>query len=125
MKHINEVAITGEISGQVYTNSGEKNGNNWNNANFQVLTEIPGKNGSVKTYHSITAWGKVADCLGNASKGATVKIIGSLGSYKDKNEVWKTQITAYLIEVLSKPISKDDSDVIYSHNVPDEDELLF
>lgn len=102
-KHENTCALVGEISSEVKTNSGNKNGKDWNNANFSLLTEIAYNGGSAKNYHSISAFGKVADQLKGVSKGAIVKIIGSIGSYKDQYGNWKTQISASLIEVLSLP----------------------
>jgi len=126
-KHENSVALVGEITKDIFTKKGNTNGYDWNMASFSLLTEIPTNTRSIKTYHNVSSFGEVADKLKGIGKGATVKVIGSIGSYKDKDENWKQQIIASLIEVLSVPKDQSkladlDEDIYIETN--DEDSQL-
>ena len=106
-KHENSVQLVGEITNDIFTRQGITNDKGWNMASFSLLTEIPTKKGSTKTFHNISSFNEIADKLKGISKGATIKVIGSIENrkYNDKNgvEVKTTQISASLIEVLSVP----------------------
>lgn len=83
MVGFNQVVISGTIASQMNvmaTQSGIPV------AHFTLMLERAGKNGPIKLYVPVTAWGTVADAVRSLGYGTDVTILGrlSLGKRKDR-----------------------------------------
>ena len=127
---VNKVILVGRLGADPqlkYTPSGRAN------ASFNIATNLVWKdqdgNQQEKTdWHRVTAWGKLAEVIGEwLKKGSYVYIEGRLQtrSYDDSNGVkkWITEVVATDLEMLGKKGEESaGTEVIPPEEIPEGDE---
>ena len=104
---LNQVVVSGTIANQVSVTTTQ---NGVSVAHFTLMSERAGKNGVVKLYVPVTAWGTVADAVRHLGYGQGATVLGrlSLGRRKDR----QTGTERAELEVIAEMVMAGETDAI-------------